>query len=86
MEQLAVMKKAELSGTKPYAMAVIMFGCKKMFLDAASAFNNCGSSGFNLAQRCNVGIRGKVHCRFWLRSARFGVICAWSRTMRRTSK
>lgn len=45
MEQLAVMKKAELSGTKPYAMAVIMFGCKKMFLDAASAFNNCGSSG-----------------------------------------
>ena len=54
MEQLAVMKKAELSGTKPYAMAVIMFGCKKMFLDAASAFNNCGSSGFNLAQRCNI--------------------------------
>ena len=71
-----MMKKAELSGTKPYAMAVIMFGCKKMFLDAAAAFTNCGSSGFGLAQRCNVGIGGRIHLRFWLHLARFVVICA----------
>ena len=61
-----MMKKAELSGTKPYAMAVIMFGCMKMFLDAAAAFNNCGSSGFGYAQRCSVGLREWVHRRYWL--------------------
>lgn len=57
MEQLATVKKAELTGSKPVTKAILFYGCQKMFQDAASSFENCGSSAFAYAQQCNVGPR-----------------------------
>ena len=57
MEQLATVKKAELTGSKPVTKAILFYGCQKMFQDAASSFEKCGSSAFAYAQQCNVGPR-----------------------------
>ena len=56
MEQLATVKKAELTGSKPVTKAILFYGCQKMFQDAATSFGNCGSSAFAYAQQCNVSV------------------------------
>ena len=54
MEQLATVKKADLTGSKPVTKAILFYGCQKMFQDAATSFGNCDSNAFAYAQQCNV--------------------------------
>lgn len=52
MSQLAVGIKAELTGTKALGKAAILFGCQKMFDDAASHFNVSGIKEY--FNRCRI--------------------------------
>ena len=55
MEQLAVLRKSELSHMAANAQAAILGGCKTLFDAAATAFNLCSKECIPYMQVCKVG-------------------------------